>query len=354
MRARKSATVAIALAVATAAVFVAPMAAFAVATTGAPLLDITTSVRSEGMGFTGVADRDDADNVFFNPANVTAMDGVYTTGSYELLYPQISNDIWFGHTSAGAGWALGSNRPVLLACNVTLAKLSYGKRMATSQLGQPLGEYESKESYFALTVGVAGKVGEDIEWAAGAAFKRVSIDYAPSSITTDTIPSKATSGAFDIGTVVSKTIDASDWRVRPAVGLSVVNLGPDLEFDNRAVKDPLPSWFRYGIGVRIDGPVVDLGSVGVPVIAGTLDFDGSHGLNDQHPYWGFGYELAFLQIASARWGRRIDDHDRTPVDTWGVALGVPAGPVRARVDYATSSYRRDVFGVSLAWLFDRD
>jgi hypothetical protein len=85
-----------------------------------------------------------------------------------------------------------------------------------------------------------------------------------------------------------------------------------------------------------------------------------HGLNEQRPEWGFGFQVEFLRIAAVRFGRRIDDRDRTPVNTWGVALGVPAGRFQARVEYAqikfgSEYYRgnRDEFGLMLAWLFDQ-
>jgi hypothetical protein len=155
--------------------------------------------------------------------------------------------------------------------------------------------------------------------------------------------------------------------VRPAVGIAAVNLGSDIEweFGIYSDKERLPKWFNYGASVRIDGPLVTLGSVDVPALSATLDLDGNHGLNEQRPQWGFGYEVALMEIASVRWGRRIDDNDRTPADTWGVGLGVPVGPVRARVEYAQVSWTywssfydpphrtsRDIFGVTLAWLFE--
>jgi hypothetical protein len=348
-----------------AAMGVAPKSATPAAETGAPVLQYPIGTRSAGMGNAGVADRSDPDNIFVNPASVTAINGAYATTSYRLLNPSFDTDMWVGHASAGMGREFGGGTPFRVGLNLTLAKLSYGTSIATTPTGNPIGEYESTEDYFAVTAGVATTLGERVEWAAGVAFKHAKMTYAPAEFTTEPGRSEATSGMVDVGTVVSTSIDAADWSVHPAVGLAAVNMGSDLEFDDRDEKDPLPSWFHYGVAVRVDGPVVPLGSADVAAVSSTLILDGSHGLNEQHPQWGFGYEVAFMEVASARWGRRFDDHDRDHLDTWGVGLGVPVGPARARFDYASvatsiaesyyyySETRRDVFGASVAWLFDR-
>jgi hypothetical protein len=323
--------------------------------TGAPSLDDPFGIRGTAMGQVGVADRSDPDNIYFNPANVTAQDGIYATGAYELLAPQVVDDWWFRHVSVGAGRSFRGERPVRVAFSVSFVELSQGYTIWTTPTGAPLEEGDFRDKYVALTGGMATTLGERVEWALGAAYKHWN----------QTGPSDPSAGMFDIGTVVSTSVDASDWSVRPAVGLSAVNLGPDIEYDREAYRDkePLPSWFNYGLGVCVEGPVVALGSADVPAVSATFDFDGKHGLNEQHPQWGVGYELSLVQIASVRWGRRFDDHDRYHRDTWGVALGVPLGSIRARIDYTSIGYgygsyysyspgTQDVFGVSLAWLYE--
>lgn len=307
------------------------------------------------MGVAGVADRFDPSNAYFNPANVAVMNGVFTAGSYELLYPSLISDAWFGHASVGAGYSFGDEHPFLLAFDVRRAKLSYG----SYPYFEP-GGVESKEEYVALTAGASTRLGR-VNCAAGAAIKQWTADYAFEApiLGPEANPRDLSETAADVGAVVSSTVDASDWRLRPAIGVAFVNLGPDSTDTGWGQKAPFPAWFRYGFSVRVEGPVVKMGSFAAPVISGTLDFDGNHGLNEQDPYWGTGYELALMEILSVRWGRRFDDHYHDPLETWGIALGVPVGPVRARVDYAARTWlsapdiSRDVFGVSLAWLFDR-
>ncbi len=125
---------------AVAAITTTPVLAWAQSTTGAPSLDFPLSVRSVGMGVSGTADRFTPGNAFFNPANVTAVNGIYSTGSYELVAPGLSRDIWFGHLTLGVGRTLPREKPFRLAFELTLARLSYGTSIATDLQGRPLGE----------------------------------------------------------------------------------------------------------------------------------------------------------------------------------------------------------------------
>lgn len=335
-----------------------PITAQGVATTGAPVLDLSNSARGTAMGWSGVADRSDPGNVFFNPANVTAVDGVFATGSYEKLVPALADDVWVGHLSLGGGHAIGGERPMRLGFGLRWSRLSYGESIATDPEGTPLGTYESREDVVGLTAGIASTVGKRVEWAFGAALNRLSLDYAPAEVVVGhPKPAEASVAMFDLGAVVSTVVDASDWRVRPALGLAAVNIGSDIEFDDRDQDDPLPMWFNFGVSVRVDAPNVTLGSTETPAATATINVDGNHGLNNQPLHGAFGFELALMQIISVRWGRRIDDRYYSGEQTWGIALGVPAGSFRARLEYASKDDQKtygsgDVFGFRLVWIFD--
>ncbi len=321
--------------------------------TTAPVMDYPLSVRSVAMAASGVADRFDPGNIYFNPANVTARQEIYATGSYELVVPRLLSDVWFGHTSVGGGRTFGDDRPFHLAFDVTLARLSYGKSIFSTVTGEELGEFDDAENYFALTAGTSWKVSERVEAALGAAYKY----WAWKSL-------DVSANMFDFGAVVSTALAASDWRVEPAVGMAVVNSGSDVEFEEIDASDPLPTWLNYGATVRVDGPMVTLGSALVPTLSATLNVDGKHGLSHQDPRWSFGSEISFLQVIFVRWGRRIDDHWRIPETTWGAAIGVPVGPVRARVEYAHISKQysqwsyyetgRDKFGLIFSYRFGEE
>lgn len=333
-----------------------PPATLAVTETGAPALEYPLGARSAAMGYSGVADRSDPSNLFFNPANVTAVEGVWSTGAYELLAPGFAGDVHAGNLTAGGGYTVGNDHPLRLAIGITLARISFGTSIATAPDGTPLGEFEYKEDIFGATAGVAGTMGERLEWALGLALKRWKGDYAPAGATILGEAVEPSKWMVDAGAVVSTRVEASDWSVHPALAVAAVNMGSDIELEQFSTTDPLPTWFNYGISVRVDGPAVELGSNHLPVVSVTLNADGNHGLNDQRPRWGFGYEATFMEIVSARWGRRTDDSFRQEHETWGLAVGLPAGPVRARFEYTSLYYPylfgyQDLYGVTLMWLF---
>jgi len=332
--------------------------------TTAPVMDYPLSVRSVAMAASGVADRFDPGNIYFNPANVTALQEIYATGSYELVAPRGPSDLWFGHASVGGGRTFRGDNPIHLAFDFTYARFSYGKSIYTTVTGEEIGEFEAPEDYFAFTAGASKKVSERVEVAVGAAYKYWAWDLGPNSFVPDSlVPDMSaldlSANMFDFGVVVSTVLDASDWRVKPAVGVAVVNSGSDVEVDDTS--ESLPTWLNYGATVRVEGPMVTLASASVPSLSATLNVDGRHGLSHQDPRWSFGSEISFLQVIFVRWGRRIDDHWRLPETTWGAAIGVPVGPVRARLEYAHVSKLysqwtyyaadRDKFGLVIAYRF---
>jgi hypothetical protein len=327
------------------------------ADTAAPVLDYPLSVRSLGMGVTGTADRFTPGNVFFNPANVTAVNGFYSTGSYELAHPQTSSDLWFGHLNLGGGRAMDWDKPFLLAFDLTFARFSYGTAIATDPLGRPLGEYDTNEDYLGLTAGFNTTFSDGVALAFGIGYKRLWLNYGPVEYTSGQETTEISGNMIDVGAVLSWFADADGWSVRPAVGLALVNQGPDIEVDE-GMTDPLPKWFNYGVTVQVDAPTVTLGSADVPSFSATLNVDGKHGLNEQRPFWGVGAEFAAMQMIFIRWGQLIDDFYHSSRTTWGAALGIPAGSVRVRIEYANYTgpgywtiRNIDKFGFTFVWLF---
>lgn len=338
---RRSIIVVLSLVIATATI---PSSLSAQAVTAAPALGLPLTTRSEGMATGGVADMRDPGNIFRNPAAVAAVNGVYTFGSYKKLVPILAGDVWFGNVNGGGGWTLDTENQVRVALGVTLARLDYGESVATDSQGFPIGVFSSHEDYFALTAGSSATFGRYL-FALGAAYKRYSVDFG--------LPQFAMpANLFDLGMVVSTDVPADDWTLTPALGIAVVNMGNDLEFDDGR-SDPLPAWFNYGVSARIEGPTVALGSRDLPVMSATVNVDGSHGLNEQRPEWSFGTEIALVDVVYLRWGREIDDYRRNLVTTWGAGFGVPVGPFCMTLDYAGRAHfnNTDQFGVTVVWNF---
>jgi hypothetical protein len=88
---------------------------------------------------------------------------------------------------------------------------------------------------------------------------------------------------FDAGAVVTVNLDASGRRVQPMLGLAVLNMGSDLEtiYDSTRTGVPPPTWFKYGVTAHVESPHINLRGASVPSIAATLNFQGTHGLEEQ-------------------------------------------------------------------------
>lgn len=64
-----------------------PISACGVGEAAAPVMAISTSIRSYGMGQTGVADDSDPANAFYNPALLASLNGAVLTVGYSNLTP---------------------------------------------------------------------------------------------------------------------------------------------------------------------------------------------------------------------------------------------------------------------------
>jgi hypothetical protein len=339
---------AIAVALAIASQLTAPDRADA----GAAIMDFPLSVRSVGMGESGVSDRTDPGNAYLNPANITAVNGIYSTGSYRVLWPQLGNENSLGHVSLGFGRSLKRKKPFRLAFDLTYARLKFSD--------------QQKESYVALTAGMNVATGQHTELALGLAFKHW---WAKDEFThpifvpggTDYTGGESSANLFDVGAVVTVNLDASGWRVRPMVGLALVNMGSDIEHHYRSSSLSPPSWFKYGVTAQVESPHVTLRTASVPTITATLNVQGNHGLEEQRPFWGIGAEIAVVQAIFVRWGRHVDDHSHDPTSMWGAAVGIPKGRALLRFEYANSvrpeawfASNVDNFGFTFVWLFDSE
>jgi hypothetical protein len=149
-------------------------------------------------------------------------------------------------------------------------------------------------------------------------------------------------------------MDVSEWGVVPACALAIVDLGPDVEFEDWG-SDPLPKRLNFGGSIRIDSPTVRLLAADVPLVTVVWNVDATHGFNDEPFQWGMGSEFSLAQMLFLRAGvmDREDSYasDSDQTTGWGVGVGVPAGPIRARFDFTkTSIDDEDKLGVALDWI----
>ncbi len=317
--------------------------------TSAPVLQIPISARAAAMGETGAADNSDPANLYFNPANVVGKPRIYAQGSRWDYAPIFGDDIdlWIGSASAGICYPRDeSSRFTSLCVDLGYGRLDYGESIATDPSGMPLGVFSTFEDYVALTLGAGIRVATDWELRVGTAAKRIHLNYGPDDVA---------GVAFDIGVTLARDAAFAGWNATPAFALALVNAGPDLEFSSGG-EDPLPTRFHFGGSIRVESPTTRLLSADVPVIAMVTNVDAVDRFHGDEFSWGIGSELAVAQIVFVRVG--VSDYDdRYEVDNeqlsgWGIGIGLPAGPFRARFDFTETSndYTEDKYGLSVDWL----
>jgi hypothetical protein len=324
--------------------------------TAAVLLTYPVHPRVIGMGETGVADNSDPTTVFYNPANVVANPKVYLRGARETFEEDFLSDLWVGRFSGGVSWQTGGKNPLRFGADVTFGRFDYGTVTVTDDVpGATPMEFSMFEDVLSLALGV-GFTSGPWDFRVGTSVKRWWAKFPPAQFTQDNIDENPDAMAFDAGVVAAWHQTVAGWNVVPALGVSAIDMGSDVEVVEGEA-DPLPTRFIFGPSVRIESPSQKLGSAMVPMIAVVCNADGmqpkEQGFRNDFE-WGIGSELAIAQIFFLRAGSHTYKYDDEYVSFggWSVGLGMPIGPVRARFDYADSAYfMKHTLGLSFDWVF---
>jgi hypothetical protein len=335
--------------------------AWPVVEAGALLLQYPIHVRTVSTGETGVADASDPSTIYYNPANVVAPGRAYVTTS-RMDWPDdwFAGDIWMGRANAGYSWQARGGA-LRWGADLTLGKLDYGESIVTNPAGDVLATVHPFEKVASLAVGVGCTAGERFDLSFGVAGKRWWANYGAADVTQDNLTAEPTAYAFDTGITAVMRTTVTGWSVNPALGVAVVDMGPDFEVVAGESKDPLPRRFNFGAGVHIASPNHRLGKAEVPLVALSCNVDGMSPRYGDFE-WGMGSELAIAQILFLRTGTHVTHQDAKtdPVRSgWGAGVGVPVGPIRARFDYANGTYwnndgfvfKKHYMGATVAWVF---
>lgn len=144
---------------------------------GAQSTFIDASIRSSGMGRTGVAVFwGDDPNEWANPALLGYRTGVRFDWGRTQLVPDLADDVHFTSSritlgAMGVGVVL-SGKPV---SGFGESRLDYGKSVATDDLGNPVGEFTSFETVKTIGVGVsAARFAEALATLSGGRFPAIS------------------------------------------------------------------------------------------------------------------------------------------------------------------------------------
>jgi hypothetical protein len=283
--------------------------ALAVAESAAPSLTIPPGARANGMGEAYVAVADDATAAWWNVGAMSFMKKRNLAFMYSPLVPDLASDVnyqFLGYTSpAGKSGVWG----------VHLIYLSYGKSIATDTEGNTLREFTSWEGGLAASYGMT--FGENV--GAGITLKYIRVALAPADVTQDNVEGSGSSFAVDVGSM---------WKLprqHVNLGLSVVNMGPDIAFIDREQSDPLPFTGRLGVAYTplhddVSNLIVtaDLEQSLVWLIAGKNP-DGTDPKR-RSEIWHGGFEYRYVNLLAGRVGYVYDKDGDFNAATYGLGF----------------------------------
>ncbi len=285
--------------------------------------------RGIAMGMTGVADPADPTNVFYNPAVIALVEGIAVTQSYID---------WRDHPNIKlTAWDLGAAGVYRFP-----SRGSTTWRLAGSiRFNRQTSEFDPERTIF-LPSGTGSHIGASNDWyanltgAGGVTIDRVDITLGVSVKPTRVeIVDKALTGvAFDVGTLARARFgDSGGYHVVPAVGVSVLNLGNNLENDEGTfgLSVTMPERVRLGASVRFETP--GLRGAEMPFVAITGNGELVHTMDGDRSNSSFyGGEIAFVDVVMLRAGHLADTTEGNT--TYGVGAAWRFHRVRFGFDYA--------------------
>jgi hypothetical protein len=242
-------------------------------TAGAQFLELSASARGLAMADALLPLADDVSALYYNPAGLTQLDGIYATFSHYDLWVDISQE-WIGIVKADAetGTAYG----------LSLTYLNSGMMNETT-IGNPTGtgrEFDYKD--LAISATMAKKLTN--KFSAGINLK---------FINESTVEMDAQGWAADVGTFYE-----TGWRSLK-MAMIISNFGPDMKFIEKAY--PLPILFKFGVGMDLLGKKGD-----EHFIQGAFEFGHP---SDNVEQMNVGVEYAYTDQFFIRFGKKMNGID---------------------------------------------
>ncbi|HXY20075.1 MAG TPA: PorV/PorQ family protein [Gemmatimonadales bacterium] len=202
---------------------------------GGAFLLVPVGARAVALGEAATADGNSSEAVFWNPAGLAGL----TKGEFALYH----YDAFFGSGDAVA-IAVPSSRLGTFA--VTAYLVNYGDLAVTrGDLGpEPVGQISPRN--LELMASYATDVGG---LAAGISYKLVQFRVDCTGDCTDVPTATGTTHAVDLGVQYA----FAGWRP-VVIGVSLRNLGFNLQVNNRAQADPLPTRLSVGVSAQVVRP----------------------------------------------------------------------------------------------------
>jgi hypothetical protein len=254
-------------------------------TAGAQFLELSASARGLAMADALLPLADDVSALYYNPAGMTQLDGLYASFSHYDLWVDVTQE-WIGVVKADkeAGTAIG----------FSLTYLNSGMMDETTP-GSPGGTGRQFD-YKDLAVGLSYAKKLTNKFSAGLSLK---------FINESTMEVDARGWAADVGTFYE-----TGWRSLK-MSMIISNFGPDMKFIDKPYT--LPILFKFGVGMDLMGQKGD-----EHFMQGAFEFGHP---SDNVEQMNVGLEYAYMSQFFLRLGKKVNGIDELDWDDYDPEAG---------------------------------
>ena len=223
---------------------IASVATAQVGITSVPFLQIEPDSRSAGMGNTGVALADNAAALFWNPAGFAFQEGTQIGITHSNWLPNFNTDLFYDYI-VGKMHIDGIGT---IGAHITYFNL--GEQVQTDETGLELGTFRSYE--FASGASYGFKVNEN--FAVGTGFRFIYSRLVPANTQVSGQTAKnGTSVGIDLAALYrTNPFEILEKTATFNVGMNISNIGPGIQYTDRAQQDPLPTILRMGWALNMN------------------------------------------------------------------------------------------------------
>jgi hypothetical protein len=213
--------------------------------TSVPFLQIEPDSRAAGMGNANVAISDNASAIFWNPAGLAFQDkNTQIAITHANWLPNFDTDLFYDYL-VGKMYIDGIGN---IGAHITF--LNLGEQIQTDETGIELRRFTSYELAGGFSYGF--KITEN--WALGTGFRFIYSNLVPSGIDVGGQTAKSgTSIGIDVAAMYrSNPFYVMNRNAQFSAGTNLSNIGPGIQYTDRAQQDPLPTLLRIGWAYTMD------------------------------------------------------------------------------------------------------
>ncbi len=267
-------------------------------------LVIPPGARANGMGQSSVALAEDATAAWWNPGGLAFIKNKNLALMHSSLLSDLYSDIYyeyFGYSNEVAG---------LGALSFSAAYLTYGQIQAKKGPDSPEIPFKAWEGYLMSSFGM--KLMENL--GLGMSLKFIYIDLAPAWANPSGRKGAGSSIALDVGAL---------WKLpvyKTRLGVTVTNIGPDVNFEDKEQPNPLPTTLRVGAAFNAVSDEVSNLTLTLEVEQSLVWLVQRHIKTRSTEIWHLGSEYLYIDMISGRFGYVYDKEGGVKGITYGLGF----------------------------------